>query len=64
LSNLKTIAILQLHGGHHPRDGTICPGLIVEAEATRANLASHVEESPSCAFDFSAQLSASELSDA
>jgi len=63
LSDLQTVAVLQFHCIHDVRDGTICPGLIIKTEATRANFASHVEEYPSGAFDFSAQLSASGVSD-
>src|SRR6185437_77738 len=63
LSNFQTIAILPLNCIDQVRYSASCPGLLVEAEATRANLASHVKECPPCVFDLFLQPSASEFDD-
>jgi len=46
-TDLQTVAVLALHSSDYPRHCAICTGLPVEAEAARANPASHVEECPS-----------------
>jgi hypothetical protein len=61
LRDLQTVAVLPLHGLDPARHGTIGPGLLVEAETRRVNRASRIEEGPSDALEFLAQLSATGL---